>query len=73
MRDWTIVVVTTALTLGLLYLVGCAAPVPQEQRYGLLNCKPELRACLVFDTATGDLTVRSLPNLSVSGEHEVRN
>ena len=51
-----------------------AAPAPiQEQRFALINCRPDVRTCIVFDTATGDLTPRALPSLPSTGEQEVRN
>ena len=69
MRGWLIPTLTAVIVLLVLFMAGCA---PREQRYGLLNCKPDVRTCLVFNTATGDIEPRTLPSLPSTGEQEVR-
>lgn len=43
-----------------------------DGRYSIVGCKPDLQVCLVFDSATGDIVVRPMPNLPKTGELEVR-
>ena len=64
------IVVVTAIVV----VAGeCSAPCRQD-RFGLVSCRPESRACLVFDSYTGDLSFRTLPTLpSQRGEQEVKN
>lgn len=56
---------------GALYLVACGGMSPvATDRYELIGVKPGSVA-VVFDRATGDVSLRPLPKMPDNGTHEV--
>ncbi len=54
--------------LALCAACGCAS----VDRYRLIGVQPDRQVAIVFDSETGDLSVRPLPKLPETGQQEVR-
>ncbi len=67
------VMCVAALVAALIVLAGGCGYLSGE-RFTLLGCDPTLHVCRVFDTYTGTVILRPLPQLAAErGELEVKN